>query len=188
MFRRTFLAALIVASTLVVPATQAAAGDRDLRPRADRDLVQPVAVSSDRDLRQPADHELVQLTAAQMAAAVPAPSRLVAYNPRTEPRAEQVRDDQLGDTPSCYVGYVCQKVRMESACDLCFYREFLFYDYTTYKVFDWTGTGPFRNKQTGNATYRFLNSAGAQIRCVSPGFGEQNLGPVYFVVLSAARC
>ena len=208
MFRRTFLAALLVASTLSIPAAaQAASSDRDLVPSAavaadrdlfqpaaasDRDLIQPAAVASDRDLVQPAavagDRDLVQLTAAEMAAAVPAPSRLVAYNPRTEPRARQVKEDQLGDAPSCYTGYVCQKVRMESACDLCFYREFLFYDYGTYKVFDWTGTGPFRNKQTDNATYRFLNAAGTQIRCVYPGSAVQDLWPVEYVVLSPGRC
>lgn len=132
-----------------------------------------------------------------MAAAIPAAavghdsgaSILKNWDPRTSPEARGINEWQDSTNPNCYVGYVCQKVQMWN-CDSdddCAYREFLFYDYGLYSVYEWTGIGVYNNRQTGGASYRFYRSNGQQIRCVN-GVNIQDLDPVYYVRLSATPC
>ncbi|MFC5823655.1 hypothetical protein [Nonomuraea insulae] len=141
--------------------------------------------------------DLTQLSAAEMAAATPPPTKAAVsdvtiqknYNPWTSPEAKKINEETDSSNPSCYSGYVCQKVRLWDCVpnSYCGMREFLFYDYGLYSVYNWTGIGVYNNRQTGGASYRFYRSNGTQIRCVN-GMNIEDLSPVYYVRLSATPC
>ena len=138
------------------------------------------------------------LSPTEMAAAAPAVpadsgySILKDYNPRTSPTAAQIREYQPDTQPVCSPGYVCQKVQMWDGASPEM-REFWFYDYGLYSVYQWTGIGRYLNRQTDGASYRTYNSAGRQIKCTGSGSdgyygGMNDLDPVYYVRLSATPC
>ncbi|MFI2364047.1 hypothetical protein [Promicromonospora sp. NPDC019610] len=144
--------------------------------------------------------DLTTLSPAEMATAasasfVPAKSGysiLKDYNPRTSPTAAQIREYQPDTQPTCSPGYVCQKVPMWDGASPEM-REFWFYDYGLYSVYQWTGIGRYVNRQTDGASYREYNSAGKQIYCTGSGSdgyygGSNNLDPVYYVRLSPTPC
>lgn len=169
-------AVALVISALISPvAAEARAGGAEITPTTD----------------------LTQLSPAEMAAAVPVPTKpvdsgrsiLKNWDPRTSPAARGINESQDASNPSCYTGYVCQKVQMWNCHygEDCRFREFLFYDYGLYSVYEWTGIGVHNNRQTGGASYRFYGSDGRQIDCVN-GLNIQDLDPVYYVRLSATPC
>ncbi|WP_157236625.1 hypothetical protein [Promicromonospora sukumoe] len=162
----------------------------------------PAATSASRNsstVKAAESADLTTLSPMEMAAAapvvVPAESGygvLKDYNPRTSPTAAQIREYQPDTQPVCSPGYVCQKVPMWDGTNPEM-REFWFYDYGLYSVYQWTGIGRYLNRQTGGASYRTYDSAGRQIYCTGSGSdgyygGGNNLDPVYYVRLSATPC
>lgn len=170
-------AVLAVASTVVNPAAAEA------RPRGTE--ITSTGIS-----------DLTQLSAAEMAAATPATtaspgsglSTSLAYDPWTSPAARQIRETN-SSAPSCYTDYVCQKVPKSANCGSCGMREFLFYYFDLYSVFDWHENGKFNNRQRSGASYRTYRSDGSMIGCARAGRSGTNvLEPIFYVLLSPTPC
>jgi hypothetical protein len=183
------LAAAAVTAALILPGSAAQAGPGD---RAATSAARP----SGAKFTSTEISDLTQLSAVEMAAATPATtaspgsglSTSLAYDPWTSPRARDVRETN-SSAPSCFANYVCQKVPKSANCGSCGMREFLFFYFDLYSVFDWHENGKFNNRQEDGASYRTYRSNGSMIGCARAGRAGTNvLEPIFYVLLSPTPC
>lgn len=122
---------------------------------------------------------------------IAAPTTAVASNtavaadpPATEPGATY-RYYSGSKTVSCERGYACA-----SAPYWLGYYIFKFYDYGTYKLYRWLGTGSLANNQTGGASVRLLDVNKRRLKCrqAGTGWGDVNWDPVYYIQVSRYAC
>ncbi|MBM7784748.1 hypothetical protein JOD67_001428 [Tenggerimyces flavus] len=107
--------------------------------------------------------------------------------PATSPGAAARYFSWSSSGHSCPRGYACAIVRAKA---LPGWWVFKFYDYGTYQLHRWSGTGSLTNNQTGSAAMRLLGSDKKQRQCVRPGRSDNsvNWGPVYYIRLSTSGC
>ncbi|MFG3554238.1 hypothetical protein ACGGAQ_07610 [Micromonospora sp. NPDC047557] len=109
----------------------------------------------------------------------PAPSDMgIAATPTISP---SVRTSTVlpGGTYTCAYGYFCAQVWSGAV-----WKIFYLYDCKIYDVYNWTGTGYWRNNQSSGAPNPYLlGSEGIPIRVLakSPSTGSADWNPVYSV-------
>ncbi|MEU4772808.1 hypothetical protein [Micromonospora sp. NPDC023644] len=84
-----------------------------------------------------------------------------------------------GDTYTCPYGYFCAQVWAGFV-----WKVFFLYDCQIYDLYNWTGTGYWRNNQTSSAPNPYLlGSSGIPIRVLakSPSSGSADWDPVYSI-------
>jgi len=92
---------------------------------------------------------------------------------------------------TCESGYACALVPYSNG-----WYTFKFFNYGTYALSNWLGTGVGFNDQTGGAAMRLLNNGGGQIECIrgvgSDGLAHfddnENWNPVFRIQLTPSGC
>ncbi|MET8912710.1 hypothetical protein [Micromonospora sp. NPDC004551] len=164
---------LIVAVALVVAATgvPATASAATPRPASAATESVEVAAASSRD------------AGGLLITTPPAPSEVsIAATPTISPSVT-TKTVVPGGTYTCPYGNFCAQVWSGTA-----WKVFFLYNCRIYDLFNWTGTGYWRNNQTSGATNPyFLGSQGIPINVLplSPSSGSTDWDPVYSI---SVRC
>jgi hypothetical protein len=127
------------------------------------------------------------LTALLTAIVAPTPAQ-AASAPTTSPSAAS-RVFQSNSAFTCESGYACAAVPYGSGWYI-----FKFYNYGTYYLSNWYGTGTAFNDQTGGAAMKLYNSSGTQVECIQGQTPEahydQNVDwtPIGNIRLTSSTC